>query len=285
MRQSFIRISQVLALCALTLALGCKITIEADNDAPVEDYITRVTTSNSAIVAEVHSGAPPEAGTGPTINASASAGVTLLGGSQIYNITANSAFTTVVVWVEGIEGYYTLTGLPIGMSTSIIVTVSQAAPNTFEIGMAAGTSGATAVGQHVRVPVQLLEVGTGDVQVSLAWDKPSDIDLYVVEPSGEEIYYGHKSSATGGTLDLDSNAACSIDHKNNENITWEDGAAPRGTYTVRVNNYSACSQTNINCVITINVSGKAPVTYTHTFTDSGSGGSSGAGTVIAEFSY
>jgi uncharacterized protein YfaP (DUF2135 family) len=48
------------------------------------------------------------------------------------------------------------------------------------------------------VPVTLTPVGTGDVQVTVTWDADSDLDLHVVEPSGEEIFYGHPVSATGG---------------------------------------------------------------------------------------
>ena len=56
----------------------------------------------------------------------------------------------------------------------------------------------------------------------------SDVDLHVVDPRGEEVFYGHPNSASGGRLDLDSNAACDLDHKRNENITWPVGRAPRG---------------------------------------------------------
>src|SRR5207237_4273195 len=43
---------------------------------------------------------------------------------------------------------------------------------------------------------------TGDVQVSVSWDAPSDVDLHVVDPSGEEIFYGNPASASGGQLDV-----------------------------------------------------------------------------------
>jgi hypothetical protein len=41
-----------------------------------------------------------------------------------------------------------------------------------------------------------------------------------VDAVGEEIYYGDQQAASGGFLDLDSNAACSGDNIRNENITW-----------------------------------------------------------------
>jgi hypothetical protein len=43
-----------------------------------------------------------------------------------------------------------------------------------------------------------------DVRVVLAWDTDNtDIDLHVVEPTGEEAYYGHRRTAMGGRLSRD----------------------------------------------------------------------------------
>jgi hypothetical protein len=85
-------------------------------------------------------------------------------------------------------------------------------------------------------------VGTGDVRVTLAWATSDDLDVHVIEPSNEEIYYGHLTSATGGRLDVDSNAACTNPQTNPvENIFWATGTAPFGTYTVLVDYYRHCS--------------------------------------------
>jgi uncharacterized protein YfaP (DUF2135 family) len=84
-------------------------------------------------------------------------------------------------------------------------------------------------------------VGTGDVQVTLSWGTVDDLDLHVIEPGGEEIYYGHRTSATGGSLDVDSNAGCGTQMNPVENIFWGAGAAPLGTYTVLVDYYRHCT--------------------------------------------
>ena len=65
-------------------------------------------------------------------------------------------------------------------------------------------------------------VGSGPIQVSLSWVGQVDVDLHVTPPAGGDIYWGDRSDSTGGTLDLDSNAGCSIDNVNNENIVWAD---------------------------------------------------------------
>lgn len=97
----------------------------------------------------------------------------------------------------------------------------------------------------------------GGVQVTVVWDTEEDIDLHVDEPLPAggvcEIYYGEPGespdgggfpSACGavGWLDLDSNAGCSIDNVDIENVTYPGGTAPpAGTYEVRVDHYARCS--------------------------------------------
>ena len=70
------------------------------------------------------------------------------------------------------------------------------------------------------------------MQVTLTWDNDADLDLHVVEPSGEEIWYEHTESATGGFLDVDD-----VDGEGPENVFWFVGA-PSGRYVVRVVHFS-----------------------------------------------
>ncbi len=83
---------------------------------------------------------------------------------------------------------------------------------------------------------------TGDIAFRLTWSGPQDVDLYVKEPSGETIYYGHSQSATGGKLDVDSNSGCQSQSPSpTENVFWPVGQAPHGTYEVWADLWSACS--------------------------------------------
>jgi uncharacterized protein YfaP (DUF2135 family) len=129
------------------------------------------------------------------------------------------------------------------------------------------------------------QVGSGDVQVSVSWDVNSDVDLHLVEPgaSGEEIYYGNVTSATGGVLNLDSNANCVIDGVRNENISYPTTTPPAGQYTVRVDYYKECGQTQTNYVVTVQVKGQSPRVFTGTFTGAGDLGGAGSGTLITTF--
>jgi hypothetical protein len=85
--------------------------------------------------------------------------------------------------------------------------------------------------------------GTGDVQVTLTWDLAADLDLHVTEPSGEEIFFYHTQSATGGMLDRD--RQCDpADLGRPENVFWPKGRAPHGTFAVKVHYFAACQGTS-----------------------------------------
>lgn len=72
----------------------------------------------------------------------------------------------------------------------------------------------------------------GVLQFGLSWTtNDTDIDLWVTDPAGEKIYYGHEASASGGYLDRDD-----VDGYGPENIYWVKDI-PDGTYTVQVHYY------------------------------------------------
>ena len=75
-----------------------------------------------------------------------------------------------------------------------------------------------------------------DIRASLIWNNLNDLDLHVVPPSGEEIFYGHKQSECGGWLDVDMNVRGETE-KPVENVRWTKGTAPKGRYRLSVQNY------------------------------------------------
>jgi hypothetical protein len=86
---------------------------------------------------------------------------------------------------------------------------------------------------------------TGDVSFRLRWDGAQDLDIHVKEPSGEEIYFAHTESATGGQLDVDSNVACTRRDPNpTENVFWPIGQAPSGTYEFWAILWSDCGESH-----------------------------------------
>ncbi len=76
---------------------------------------------------------------------------------------------------------------------------------------------------------------TGELQISLIWDGPADLDLRVFCPSGEEIWFAREHrSHCGGTLDVDMNFIERHSQTPVENVFWPQGQAPRGKFRVVV---------------------------------------------------
>ena len=76
---------------------------------------------------------------------------------------------------------------------------------------------------------------SGDLRINLQWYCKTDLDLHVIDPCGNEIYFSkRKATCQGGTgiLDLDANALIGTTSRPQENIYWLKPAS--GTYTVKV---------------------------------------------------
>lgn len=271
--------SFIVAAIPCAMSLSCKSMTDSKSSS-IASFILGVTTLSGAQSAIKVSGSKPAASgsSGPTATSS---GGTILGGTTIYKVSGSS-FQHIVISVDGISDYWDLTLPSSATSTSILISFAQAPPqSSFTVSVGAGSTGA--VSGYSSVPVSLRTVGTGDVQVSVSWDAATDVDLHVVDPSNAEIYWASRSAASGGTLDLDSNPACSIDGVNNENVTWPTGRSPSGTYTVRLDYYSGCSASATNYVVTVNIAGRSPSTFTGSFTGSGDHGGAGSGRLITTF--
>ncbi len=85
-----------------------------------------------------------------------------------------------------------------------------------------------------RVVGRARRVGNiGTLKVTLLWDFPGDIDLHVLQPTGNKISYSNpRDYATGGYLDVDNRRGSSGAA---ENIFWAN--APKGEYRVSINYY------------------------------------------------
>jgi len=282
---------------AVLLLSGCSDSTDSPiSPSPVQGLsVDQMVTSASAldIPGSRRAGAAPAPAGGPRITATGNRTV-VNGGTLTITITGESAFTTIYMFIGGrtlglvgesgggIEGYYEIRLPSAHTSTTVLIAFPQEIPlNEFELQFGAADA-AGAVGPYVGLSTTVTEVGTGDVQVTLSWDADSDVDLHVVAPGGEEVYYGRRQSPSGGQLDLDSNAACRIDGVRNENITWPVGRAPRGQYTVRVDYWSNCGVERTNYTVRINNGGDVQI-VSGFFTESGDQGGAGSGRTVATF--
>lgn len=104
--------------------------------------------------------------------------------------------------------------------------------------VAVDASGRFGAPTGVDVGIAGMSIPTGALVVHLAWRGRADLDLHVVVPSGAEIWNGNVA-ADGGVLDVDSNARCNLDLRDQENVVWPT-APPSGHYVVRVDAFSLC---------------------------------------------
>jgi hypothetical protein len=269
--------ASVLAVLALTLSCVREPTASLPS---ISDIIADVVLATDPSVHGVLTAGYP-ANAGPangTLSLSAPFAV-INGGSAQIQVSDGSPFQTIVLFVSGRPGYYVL-NLPAPVtSASLLVTLATSLNTSFSwvIGVGPNAGGA---GNYTARSVTFVPVLSGDVQVSVAWDSPADVDLHLVEPGGAEVYWGSTSSGAGGVLDLDSNAACGSDGPRNENITYPSATPPSGAYIVRLDYWDSCGATATNYVVTVRVKGHALEVYQGQFTGSGDGGGAGSGVQI-----
>jgi hypothetical protein len=283
---------EVLVVCALGLgACGGGSSSGGTNDA--RSVIGGA--SGGGDPATFHPGAlpAPQGSLSVTVPTSATG---INGGTSSFDISGSAVIVTVYVSVSGQTGYWSIP-VPAGNTlASVLLTFASALGATQDGGSSLQLSiifevadGSGNVSPPQAVPTQITVVGTGDVEVALSWDVDNDLDLHVVDPTGNEVFYGNAFDPTSGVqlLDLDSNAGCEIDGINNEHVVWPQGKAPSGTYTVRVDNWQNCTSTAANYTVTVEVKGQATKTFSGSFlaTDPGDEGAEGAGVTITTFSF
>jgi hypothetical protein len=179
------------------------------------------------------------------------------------------------------EGTY-----PYPMDVEILQTVSSDFDLWVGFADAFDEGGHPIVGETLAIPIRITQVLTGDVQININWNTPNDVDLHVIDPTGFEIFYGQPSSPSGGTLDLDSNAACYIDGVNNENIYWPEDGAPAGEYTVRADLWASCDGQGVRYRVTVVRGGQDVTTHDGTFSpEDASAGGLGAGELVTTFTW
>lgn len=287
------RVAPLALLLSLPLA-SCNDSPTVVSGAEVSAYIAAVLIEDVDTRGILHAGSPPAAGAGPSLTAPASVdGIT--GGSASLQLTSGGQFQRVLVYVEGVDGYY-LAQLPYDLTAvNAVITVGGRAPQLdFNVVFAvAGANGIWGTGDATSVSV--IEVAGGDVQVSVTWNTDADVDLHVVEPNGEELYYGNRSSSSGGELDIDANAACGTTPLWQENVGWAPQTAPSGQYTVRVDYWSACGNLQTDYIVTVYLKSDTPAVpgspgtgvllFTGSFTGDGTGGGLGDGVHITNFVF
>jgi uncharacterized protein YfaP (DUF2135 family) len=161
---------------------------------------------------------------------------------------------------------------PISVTGGIVQASGSGSGSIAVSGISLATGGTWAVGSGVApfasataesevlptagpTATRVADRGTGDVQITLIWNTINDLDLHVVDPAGEEIYFNSPASSSGGLLDVDANGGCAdnITPSPVENVYWPTGAAPTGTYLVAVHYYQNCPDAPLGDTYTVQV--------------------------------
>lgn len=271
---------------AVTMLGGCEAGLKETFKVNLEDYISSVSSVDGSVQGVLMTDEVPAAGSGPDASVSG-IGVMINGGSSQQTLNGDAAFTRVIIAGQNMEHYYQI-DLPASVaSQGVLLGASTGAiANKIVIQYAVGDGGN--IGAYASQDVRFLRVGSGDIQISVGWSDSSDVDLHVIDPSGEEISYSHKTSVSGGTLDLDGNAACSRNTLpgggsgfiSNENVVWPTGKAIAGQYKVVIDYYAACGNPSTDYVVTIQRTGASPMIFTGTFVGSGA-----PSDTVATFTY
>lgn len=217
------------------------------------------------VEAEFHDGNPPS-------TSGADAATTIEGSTPLegqpykLGVTAGTAFSTVYVWVEGIDGYYELTiPAPVTAAGLVLGLATNPPEGTFSITTAVGSSGA--VTATASTEVEPRDLADADFAATVTWTGASDVDIHVLDPNGVEVYWNNQTSPEGGALDIDSNADCAIDNINTETISWPSGTAPSGDYKVVIEYFDDCGVTSSSYDVVVRRKGRNNVTVNnHTFT-------------------
>jgi uncharacterized protein YfaP (DUF2135 family) len=108
------------------------------------------------------------------------------------------------------------------------------------VGAADGAGGAAGfVEDEVSV---FASVPAKDLRVTLTWDTPTDVDLWVTGPDGEKVFYQHRHGAQGGTLDTDVTTGYGPE-------TFTQARAAPGSYRVQAHYYGGEAPTRV--VVTV----------------------------------
>ncbi|MCY4483317.1 MAG: putative Ig domain-containing protein [Spirochaetaceae bacterium] len=260
------------------------ITIVIDPPNSIRSIVAAVTVGDTA--GAVKFAGLPEPGGGPSVEVSGTR-VFVAGGTVFLDVAPEPGAAVDKLLVSlGAEtlGYYevdvTGAAAPYRLLGQIRFDVDPAVESVCVAIAAVGAGGAVGPAAECHTVVQG-PVEFGDVQITVSWDSVADLDLHVVDATGEEIYYGRRVARSGGVLDFQSH--CDPPRPfGNEHVAWSQGTPPRGGYVVRVNHWENCGAAQTNYVVNVYNYGRVS-TFSGTFSGAGGHGGFGDGTEVVRF--
>jgi hypothetical protein len=181
----------------------------------------------------------------------------------------------VALWANGDPGFWLLpagppdVAVPGALTFAVTAAVARDAPLGVGAVSVAALSPQGLAGTAAMAVLEVLprQAAGGQLVVSLSWDTDADLDLHLVDPDGVEVWARNPNSwqptpgapptawRDGGLLDLDSNAGCRIDGRDQENVVWAT-VPPSGHYLVRVDAPSLCGQSVARWTVEVRLRGE-----------------------------
>jgi hypothetical protein len=242
------------AFAALLLVAGCGAR-SADPGVAADLQVTGGTFA---------AGALPAGAGGPAVQALQLSDVRVSAGEQNRPLLGklDPAATAVLLALDGDRGYWIVgagvpgTDAPTLPTFDVRLGFARDLPSGTRRLLAQAVDAAGRVGSPSMATVEIdgAALPGGPLAVHLSWHGDADLDLHVITPDGVEIWSRHPSgyqappppamsdpaaAAMAPLLDLDSNAKCVIDGRNQENVVWKSAPAS-GHYVVRVDAASLC---------------------------------------------
>lgn len=100
-------------------------------------------------------------------------------------------------------------------------------------------SGRSFFSPHMRERFERADAHEGDIEIGLSWENRNDLDLHVLDPNGELIYYKNPLAASLGELDVDKNVKLNeATNEPVEHVYWPENGAPLGNYVIYVDYFN-----------------------------------------------
>ncbi len=183
----------------------------------------------------------------------------LTGGMNFVTIQTEQEFSSFLVGVKDQVGYWSVDAQQVSTSrayNSYVIPVNFGTDFDEDFTMvivAVDIEGK--LSSATEAEVLHVDSKLGALNINLTFSNEKDVDLHLYTPSGMHIYYANRGGvyevelADGSSytveygLDHDSNAGCSIDYLNNENIFLPAELIEPGEYTIKVDLWSNCDPT------------------------------------------
>ena len=180
--------------------------------------------------------------------------------SKVEEITIDKFIEEVLPTAKGVE--VLVENAHLANLVSVIAPVEPSAPGLFKWDNPYSWSYVNALTDSIKERVKAAGGNVeGVLRVSLSWFNYDDLDLHVMEPSGNVIKYStFKKPAiapSSGQLDVDMNAGHGTSRTAVENITWSNASKMQeGDYSVYVNQYALREAKDFGCIVEIECNGE-----------------------------